>query len=52
MQKLLSDNKKTDKSKGQRYYIYRASIKLKDGTINYAKTYGKKAFRIPITKIS
>lgn len=29
-------------------YIYRASIKLKDGTVIYAKTYGKRALRIPI----
>ncbi len=47
----MSDNKKTDKNKDQCYYIYRTSIKLKDGTIIYAKTYGKKAFRIPITEI-
>jgi len=26
--------------------IFRASIKLKDGTTIYAKNYGKKAFRI------
>lgn len=27
-------------------YIFRASRKTKDGTIIYAKDYGKKAFRI------
>lgn len=31
-------------------YIYTAYITKKDGTRVYAKTYGKKAFRIPITK--
>ena len=30
------------------YYIFRASITLKDGTRIYAKDYGKKAFRIYI----
>ncbi len=29
-------------------YIFRASITLKDGTKIYARTYGKKAFRIPV----
>lgn len=29
-------------------YIFRSSLKLKDGTVIYAKDYGKKAFRIPI----
>ena len=29
-------------------YIYRTKIRLKDGTILYARDYGKKAFRIPI----
>ena len=33
-------------------YIYRASIKLKDGTVIYARTYGKRAFRIPIEDIA
>lgn len=31
-----------------RYYIYRTKITLKDGTILYAKQYGKRAFRIPV----
>ena len=35
-----------------RRYIYRASIKLKDGTVIYAKAYGKRAFRIPVDNIA
>ena len=31
-------------------YIYRAYITLKDGTRIYARSYGKKAFRIPVTQ--
>lgn len=31
-------------------YIFRSSITLKDGTKIYAKDYGKKAFKIYITK--
>ncbi len=31
---------------GGTMYIFRASITKKDGTKIYAKTYGKKAFRI------
>ena len=31
-------------------YIYRAYITCKDGTRVYARTYGKRAFRIPVTK--
>ena len=31
-----------------KYYIYRTKIRLKDGTILYARDYGKRAFRIPI----
>lgn len=27
-------------------YIFRASMKLKDGTVIYARDYGKKAFKI------
>lgn len=27
-------------------YIFRSTITLKDGTVIYAKNYGKKAFRI------
>lgn len=29
-------------------YIFRASMKLKDGSVIYARDYGKKAFKIPI----
>ena len=32
------------------YYIFRAWITLKDGTRIYAKNYGKRAFRIWISK--
>ncbi len=31
------------------HIIYRPYIRLKDGRIIYAKTYGKKAFRIVVT---
>lgn len=31
-----------------KYYIYRTKIRLKDGSILYARDYGKRAFRIPI----
>ena len=31
-------------------YIYTAYITKKDGTRVYARTYGLKAFRIPVTK--
>lgn len=31
-------------------YIYCAYITLKDGTRIYARSYGKKAFRIPVTQ--
>lgn len=31
-------------------YIFRSSVTLKDGTKIYAKDYGKKAFKIYITK--
>lgn len=30
-------------------FIYRPWIRLKDGTILYAKSYGKKVFKIPIS---
>ena len=30
-------------------YVYRSKMRLKDGTIIYAKDYGKKAFKIPIS---
>ena len=30
-------------------YIFRASITLPDGTVLYAKKFGKRAFRIPIS---
>lgn len=29
-------------------FIFRPWIRLKDGTIVYAKSYGKKAFKIPV----
>lgn len=29
-------------------YIYRTKIRLKDGTVIYAKDYGKKAFKIAL----
>tara|TARA_Y100000310_G_C20321497_1_gene640928 strand:+ start:24 stop:146 length:123 start_codon:yes stop_codon:yes gene_type:complete len=35
----------TRKIKG---YIFRASRTLKDGTVIYARQYGKRAFRIPV----
>ncbi len=35
-----------------KHYVYRASIKLKDGTVIYAKAYGKRAFRIPVDNIT
>lgn len=31
-------------------YIFTAYITKKDGTRVYAKSYGKKAFRIPVTR--
>lgn len=31
-------------------YIFRASMKTKDGTVIYARDYGKRAFRIEINK--
>ncbi len=31
-------------------YIFTAYITKKDGTQVYAKSYGKKAFRIPVTR--
>ena len=31
-------------------YIYRTYITCKDGTRIYARNYGKKAFRIPMTR--
>lgn len=36
------------KKPNQSGYIFRASIKTKDGRTIYAKDHGKKAFRIPI----
>ena len=42
----------TDKKKIPGYYIFRAWKRKKDGTILYAKTYGKRAFPIfsPLNK--
>ena len=37
-------------AKGKGHYIFRAWITLKDGTRIYAKNYGKRAFRIWISK--
>jgi hypothetical protein len=34
------------KKGGDIMYIFRASMKLKDGTVIYARDYGKKAFKI------
>lgn len=33
-------------------YVYRASIKLKNGKVIFAKAYGKRAFRIPVEDIA
>lgn len=38
---------KTTKHKGN--YIFRASFTDKNGVTHYAKDYGKKAFRIPLS---
>lgn len=35
-------------AKHKTQYIFRASMKLKDGTVIYAKDYQKKAFKIPL----
>lgn len=34
------------REKGGRMYIFRASRKLEDGSVIYAKDYGKRAFKI------
>lgn len=34
---------------GAHMYIYRASMRTKDGTVIYARNYGKKAFKIWIS---
>jgi hypothetical protein len=45
---MTSTSPATPPNEGQRY-IYRPYIRKPDGTIIWAKTYGKKAFRIPVS---